>query len=328
MTTSDPTSTPNAASPVSGTAAAENAEHNASSSEHKEPVFVADAADGLHGALGSGDSSDAEQAAKEALIAKENEDQDVRNMKTTLLDSAELATRAASLAATAGGEMHKASESLLATFTSLKKQSVIFLIIMGSMLLLTSILFTVMSFRLQGRVSQLDSMILAVGKRVVSMDASLEMVNSASETIGEVKAKQDAINDAQARLEKNLEEIMKSSMSAPEQAAKQVDAKNQEMVKLIQGLDAKLQAQAAGVKSLSSQIQQLKGSNQNAAGLKKEVESLVRLQKERQMQQEAAAKAPPPAVPAPAPVAAPVKPREKLVQYPRISSSSPAADKP
>jgi len=117
-------------------------------------------------------------------------------------------------------------------------------------------------------------------------------------------------------------------MSAPEQAAKQVDAKNQEMVKLIQGLDTKLQAQAAGVKSLSSQIQQLKGSNQNAVGLKKEVESLVRLQKERQMQQEAAAKAPPPASPAPAPVAAPVKPREKLVQYPRVSSSSPAADKP
>ena len=224
--------------------------------------------------------------------------------------------------------MQKASTNLLSTFTALKKQSVIFLIIMGSMLLLTSILFTVMSFRLQGRVSQLDSMILAVGKRVVSMDASLEMVNSASETIAEVKAKQDAINDAQARVEKNLEVIMKSSMSAPEQAAKQVDAKNQEMVKLIQGLDTKLQAQAAGVKSLSSQIQQLKGSNQNATGLKKEVESLVRLQKERQMQQEAAAKAPPPASPAPAPVAAPVKPREKLVQYPRVSSSGPAADKP
>lgn len=328
MTTSDPTSTPKAASPVSGAATAENAEHKASSSEHKEPVFSADATEGLHGALGPGDSSEAEHAATQAQIAKELEEQELNNMKTTLLDSAELATRAASLAATAGSEMHKASETLLSTFTSLKKQSVIFLIIMGSMLLLTSILFTVMSIRLQGRVSQLDSMILAVGKRVVSMDASLEMVNSASETIGEVKAKQDAINDAQARLEKNLEEIMKSFLSAPEQAAKQVDAKNQEMVKLIQALDTKLQAQAAGVKSLSSQIQQLQGSNHNAAGLKKEVESLVRLQKERQMQQEAAAKAPPPASPAPAPVAAPVKPREKLVQYPRVSSSSPAADKP
>ena len=123
MTTSDPTSTPKAASPVSGAATAENAEHKASSSEHKEPVFVADATEGLHGALDSGDSSDAEHAANEAQIAKEKEDQEVRNMKTTLLDSAELATRAASLAATAGGEMQKASTNLLSTFTALKKQS-------------------------------------------------------------------------------------------------------------------------------------------------------------------------------------------------------------
>lgn len=252
----------------------------------------------------------------EAVRTAENEAEELSETILVMLDSAELATRAASLAANAGTEMHQAAQKLIGSFGGQQKLTKIVLAALGGTVLLVTVVFVTMSYQLQGKVSQLDAMVLAVGKRIVSMDASLEIMNSASDHIKKIAEKQDAIISVQTRLETRLDEAVKSSQGMTEQAAKLTDVKSQDMVKLVQGLDGRLQSQASAVKSLSSQIQKLQGALPDSAGLRRELETLARQQKERPPQETAAKQA------------APVKPREQMVQYPRVAAPGSATEKP
>lgn len=242
----------------------------------------------------------------------------LQDLKSTLLDSAELATRGASLAVKAGVEMHHAAEKLMSSSVTQQKFNKIILLAFGATMTLAIVLFTVMAFRMQSKITQLDAMVLAVGKRVVSMDASIELVSNASELIKDVSTKQDALSSSQVKLENRIDESIKVTQVVPDLKAKQPEDMSKELKLFLQNLDLKIQAQANSTKLLSAQIQKLQISLPDPNSFKRDLESASRLLKERQFL-EAASTSTVPVV---------VKPKEKVVQFPRVAQPALATEKP
>lgn len=240
------------------------------------------------------------------------------DIKSAIFDSAELATRSASLAAKAGLEMHQAAQELIRTSASQLRMNKILLGAVGGLLLVVLSLFALISFRLQDRVSQLDAMVLAVGKRVISMDAAVELFNSVSDVIKDVSQKQDAISNSQAKLEQRIVDAVKSTQAVPDLKPSPVDDKNKEVLRLVQEVNTKLVHQANAAKLTSAQIQKLQSTIPDAGNFRREMEAIVLQMKERAVPETAAS------------VAAPsvAKQRERLVQFPRTSPSGQSAEKP
>lgn len=245
---------------------------------------------------------------------------DMKDMKLVVMDSAELATRAASLAANAGLDLRNATKELLqggqAMMKGNKRQgkmSMILVAVAGTLMLLAGILFVFMSLRLQGRIAQLDEMVLAVGKRVVEMDASLELVGGAQEAIKNVLTKQTEMAAAQAKIDARLEEVIKNAQGVPEQTAKQVEARIQALSKQVAGLDARFAAQSAATNKMVGQVQSMQGALGDASAMKRDLEAMARQQRERQSSEAGRA----------AQEAAAARARENMVQYPRKSSDKP-----
>jgi hypothetical protein len=251
------------------------------------------------------------------ISSSQKEAEKLQDLKSTLLDSAELATRGASLAVKAGVEMHHAADKLMSNSIAQQKINKIILFAFGGAMALAIILFTVMAFRMQSKISQLDAMVLAVGKRVVTMDATIELVASASELIKDVSTKQDELTGSQKKLETRIDESIKATLVVPDPKAKQPEDKNKELIKLMQNLELKIQAQANATKLISGQLQKLQTSLPDPTSFKRELESASRLLKERQTLDAA-----------PMPVPAPVKPKERVVQFPRVAQPATGTEKP
>lgn len=233
-------------------------------------------------------------------------DHEFTDMKSTLLDAAELSNRAAGLAAKAGADLHNAVDQVTESNASVRIYGIVVLAAFAILMMIGLGLFGFMSMRLQTRITQADAMLLAVGKRVVAMDESIELLTDTGEVLRDMAAKQDTLASQQLKNETRLEDVMRVAQSASDALIKPpTDTKGPDMVKLIQALDARLQSQAAAIAALSSQTRAAAAPRTDTAAVRKEVEAMLRQQKA----VEAAAK--------PVPVAPPVKPKENLVQYPR-----------
>ncbi len=258
--------------------------------------------------------------------AQDSQDAEMAEMKSTMLDSAELANRAAGMAAKAAGNMHGASTQLIASYAGQKMFLIIVLAVFGLLMVLAMTVFAFMSFRLQQRVTQADAMLIAVGKRVIAMDESLEQFAGHGEALSEVASKQEAIISAQTKIELRLDEVMRGVQGAVDTISKPVAQdkdkdKAPDVAKLIKDLDGKLQAQATAISNLSSQVRAVgtpAPARPDPAAVRKEAEALVRQLKAA----EASVKpsAPSPTSPSAAPKT-PEKPVEKVVQYPRIQNT-------
>jgi len=267
-------------------------------------------------------------------------EEELEGIKMLALDSAELATRSANLATHAGEHMRSVIEKLEASQKKQRKHTLIILGGAAGLMLIASMIFTGMSISLKSRINQLDTMVSVVGKRVVELDASMELVGSVNEALQEMVGKQEGIADAQGKLEAKIGESIKSAQGVPEETAKQLDAKNQILAKQVQSLDGRLQSQANAINSLSKIMNKVQGSMTDSNGLKREMENLARIQTERQTLElkasaQAAAQATAQANAAAAQaaniaaqqtaqanaVAAAARQREKMVQYPRAQST-------
>lgn len=237
---------------------------------------------------------------------------DLEGLKIVVLESAELATRSANMATNAGADLKAATKHLDATLAIQKKQTTILFAAAGGLMLLVAAVFAAMTISLKSRINQLDTMVGAVGKRVVELDASMEMVGSVNDALQEMVSKQEGLTNMQGKLEARLDEAIKNSQSVPEQTAKQVDAKGQLLAKQVQGMDSRLQQQANALKALSSQLQSLQGAVGETGGLKREMEAIAKLQRERQSAETNASTQ----------AAAAVRQREKMVQYPRVQQDA------
>ena len=271
-------------------------------------------------------------------------EEELEGIKMLALDSAELATRSANLATHAGEHMRSVIEKLEASQKKQRKHTLIILGGAAGLMLIASMIFTGMSISLKSRINQLDTMVSVVGKRVVELDASMELVGSVNEALQEMVSKQEGIADAQGKLEAKIGESIKSAQGVPEETAKQLDAKNQILAKQVQSLDGRLQSQANAINSLSKIMNKVQGSVTDSNGLKREMENLARIQTERQtLELQASAQARSQATAqansaaaqaaniaaqqaaqanaAAAATAAAAKQRERMVQYPRPQST-------
>ena len=238
-------------------------------------------------------------------------DHELTDMKSTLLDAAELSNRAAGLAAKAGSDLHSAADHVMESNASVRIYGIVVLAAFGILMMIGLGLFGFMSMRLQSRITQADAMLLAVGKRVVAMDESIALLTDTGERLRDMAAKQDVLASQQLKNETRLEDVMRVAQSASDALIKPAaDTKGPDMVKLLQALDARLQSQAAAIAALSSQTRAAAAPRTDTAAVRKEVEAMLRQQKA----VEAAAK--------PVAVAPPVKPKENLVQYPRTQPQS------
>jgi len=280
------------------------------------------------------------QAAAQTQLASltQAHEEELEGIKMLALDSAELATRSANLATHAGEHMRSVIEKLEASQKKQRKHTLIIFGSAGGLMLIAAMIFAGMSISLKSRINQLDTMVSVVSKRVVELDASMELVGSVNDALQEMVGKQEGIADAQGKLEAKIGESIKSSQGVPEETAKQLDAKNQILAKQVQSLDGRLQSQANAINSLSSIMKNVQGSMTDSTGLKREMENLARIQRERQAlevqataQANAAAAqasnmaaqqvAQANAAAAAAATAAATKQKERMVQYPRPQST-------
>ena len=268
----------------------------------------------------------------------QSHEEELEGIKMLALDSAELATRSANLATHAGEHMRSVIVKLEDAQKKQRKHTLIIFGVAGGLMLIASMVFAGMSISLKSRINQLDTMVSAVGKRVVELDASMELVGSVNEALQEMVGKQEGIADAQVKLENKIGESIKSAQGVPEETAKQLDAKNQILAKQVQSLDGRLQSQANAINSLSNIMKNVQGSMTDSNALKREMESLARIQRERQTLElqastqansaaaQAANLAAQQTAQANAAAAAAARQRERMVQYPRPQSTdtSPA----
>ena len=254
----------------------------------------------------------------------DKEVEEINQMKSSLIDSAELATRASGLAALAGGAMHKATVKLTDTYGAAQNLGMICLAVFVALSVVAITLFGFMTYRLQERVAQLDAMLVAVGKRVVTMDESIDLFNNTGTLLGDVSQKQSGLVTSQKQLESRVDDVSKglsnmidamakkpaADSKAPDNT-KQLQQALEQTTKQVQALEQKIQAQGETLKQLAAQGQRPIVVQTDAGALKKAAEAAAKSVKDK-IDQEAAARAA--AAPPPAP---PPKPRERPVQYPR-----------
>ena len=260
----------------------------------------------------------------------QSHEEELEGIKMLALDSAELATRSANLATHAGEHMKSVIVKLEAAQTKQRKHTLIIFAVAGSLMMIAAMVFTGMAISLKSRINQLDVMVSSVGKRIGELDVAMEMVGSVNEALQEMVGKQEGIATAQGKLEARIGESIKSAQGVPEETAKQLDAKNQILATQVQSLDGRLQAQANAIKAMSNIMQKVQGNLTDTNGLKREMEALARIQKDRQTAEsqasaQANAAALQAAQQAAQQAAAAARQKEKMVQYPRAQSADAQA---
>ena len=258
----------------------------------------------------------ADKPADPSLHSATQAPEELEGLKIVVLESAELATRSANMATNAGADLKAATKHLDTTLAIQKKQTTILFAAAGGLMLVAATVFAAMTVSLKSRINQLDTMVGAVGKRVVELDASMELVGSVNEALQEMVSKQEGLTKMQGKLEVRLDEAIKNSQSVPEQTAQQVDAKGQVLAKQVKGMDSRLQQQAKTQKTLSSQLQNLQGAVGETGGLKREMEAIAKLQRDRQSAETTAS------TQAAAATVSAARQREKMIQYPRVQQDA------
>lgn len=214
--------------------------------------------------------------------------QQYQSLAQIVLDSADLATKSAESAASASSHLRKTTTEFKELTEDGHKKARLLLIISGSVMILCLIFFLIMGVRLVSRINQLDTMMLAVGKRVVELNVGMESLEGVNQSVKELAAQQMALTKSQGDIEGRIEASLKQSESmvqkVPGETAKQVAASSDSVMKQVQGINAKLQNQANAVQSLGNEMKSLKSSVGNVDGLKRDVEALVTLQKERYLE--------------------------------------------
>lgn len=252
---------------------------------------------------------------------------------STLVDAGEVANRAAAIAASSTENMTAVIRDSTRETEKARKLGIVFIAVSGGLMLLATVVFATMTFHLSSRLTAIDAMIVAVGQRVVKLNAGLdelEAIEGAIAKVQEQKAEKDeAITKLATKLDGFITETRKYNADQAQLAAKKDDGKSgPALAAQLKSLEAHLQAQS---KSIGRLVELQDNAQAKVVALSKSVETLAAERKKvatpppppaPKPVARAPAPAPTPApVPAPAPaVATPPAPKEKpvqaVVQYP------------
>lgn len=243
-----------------------------------------------------------------------------QSLAQVVLDSADIASKSAEAAAAASSDMNKATGEFKALTEVGHKKALILLGATGGLMLFCLIFFLVMGVRINSRINQLDTMMMAVGKRVVDLNAGLESLDVINRSIESLSALQTEQVKAQGLLEARINDALKKSESmvqtVPGETAKQVAASSENLLKQVQAINSRLQSQAGAVQTLGNEVKALKSAVGGVDKLNRDVEALVTLQKERYLEtlqkNNASANAN----------------RDRAVQFPRTNPAKSAGETP
>ena len=206
----------------------------------------------------------------------------------TVLESAEIASRSAEAALSVSREMRHATGQFKELSDGGYKKARLLLAIGGGVMVVCVLFFLIMGVRLVSRINQLDVMMEAVGKRVIDLNAGMESLEGINKNVQELAQKQAELTKAQNQIEGRIDAQLKQSenlvQKVPSETAKQVAASSDTLKKEVQSLSGRLQTQANAVQNLGNEVKALKGSVGNVDGLKRDVEALVTLQRERYLE--------------------------------------------
>jgi len=249
--------------------------------------------------------------------------QKIDTLSGLVLDAAELANRSATAGAAAGARMLETQVALEAELARSRRHGKIVLGVAGGIALVSVVLTAAVVSQLASRTARLDATVLAVGKRYVEVSAGLEALTLLNDSLAQMQVRQDTLAQLQAKLTTDLEEASKASQGlvtqVPQATAKEVQARTAALMQQVQAMDSKLQAQGTAVRKMADDVKAMQGQQENLGALKRDVEALVVLQRERYLEAvRAAGAAPAPKGPV---VVAPPAPR--TVQYPRPQPPAP-----
>lgn len=244
-----------------------------------------------------------------------------------VLDAAELANRGAQSAASVTADLNRTTDALQATQNSVRKQSYVVMGVVTLVTLLTLMFIVVTGIRMNSRINQLDATLLAVAQRAVALNEGLGSLNTINESVGKLASQIEVLarttGEVGARIDQTVKQSETLASQIPAKTAEQVAAGNQNLARQFEGMNNRMQTQAAAVQALSRDVQALKGAVGNVDKLNRDVQALVTLQRERYlevMQKNAATTGA---------AAAAERERERGVQYPRVQPPvSPNATPP
>jgi len=191
------------------------------------------------------------------------------------------------------------------------------------LMFITAIVFATSIFTLKSRINQMDAMLASLSKRVVELNESVEMVGSVNEGLQAMVSKQDDISKMQGSLESRLNEAIKNTESVPEKTAQQVAEKGLALAAQVKSLEGRFIQQSNAMNALANKVGGLQGAVGETGNFKKEMETLARLQRERQAAENTVTiKAAASNNAANQAALAAAKQRERMVQYPRAQQET------
>ena len=221
--------------------------------------------------------------------------QAVQSMETlmgSVLDSAEAATKASATANVSTGNLVKAARKLDESSHRSSKVSTIVLSVGGAMLFISVAVFGFMAAQVSRQSTELEGMVLAVGKRVVEMNVGLEQFGQINDSIAQLRQTQEAFRDSQIELTERMNELSGAlqivQTEVPAQTAESVGRQSEAFTNRVNEVETQIQSQqkvtadlAQSVKGLAGQVSALRNQLASVNELNADVEALITLQRER-----------------------------------------------
>ena len=170
----------------------------------------------------------------------------IEELTSVVLDSAEVSTRSASIAADVSATMRAVVSKIQENNRRNVMHSRVMLGAFCTCLLIAMAVFFAITLKMTKSIKELDIMVYAMAKRVIEVDASLTAIGKTNSDFSEITDKQDEVITTQSQVAKRLEEIGKSMATMPAvvalEANKSSDVKFKDMQKQLTGLETKLQS--------------------------------------------------------------------------------------
>jgi hypothetical protein len=221
--------------------------------------------------------------------------QAVESMETligSVLDATEAATRASTAASTSTTNLVKSAGRLTQTADRSSRISTIVLSVGGAMLFISVAVFGFMAAQLAQRTGELESMVMAVGKRVVEMNVAFGEFTEVTESINQLRLTQETFRDSVYQLTERVngmtETLQAVKSEVPVTTAESVGRQSEVFTARVSDVEGQIQAQqkitadlAKSMQGLAGQMSSLRKQISSVSELNKDVEALVTLQRER-----------------------------------------------
>jgi hypothetical protein len=170
----------------------------------------------------------------------------IEELTSVVLDSAEVSTRSASIAADVSATMRAVVSKIQENNRRNVMHSRIMLGAFCTCLLIAMGIFFAITMKMTKSIKELDTMVYAMAKRVIEVDASLTAIGKTNSDFSEINEKQEEVITTQTQVAKRLDELGKSLAAMPTvvatEANKSSDLKFKDMQKQLSTLESKLQS--------------------------------------------------------------------------------------